>query len=112
MIYEWINYRWKAPYPRNTNNLMTAVETAMLEEAEAVKGTLIVSLVDCGILNKKEEKLVLTLTKTQRNCVRKARRCLAKMLVDSFEPMLQKRFGLPNPETLRATLDAVEEVLR
>lgn len=112
MIYEWINYGWKAPYPRNTNKLMTALETAMLEEAEAVKGTLIVSLVDCGILNTAENELVLILTRAQRIYVRKARRCLAKMLVDSCEPMLQKRFDLPNPETLRATLNAVEEVLR
>jgi hypothetical protein len=111
MMYEWIAYGWKAPYPRNTNKLMATVETAMLEQADAVKETLIVSLLDCGILNEKEEELVLTLTPTQRNCVIKARRCLAKMLVDSHEPMLQKHFGLPGPETIRATLNAVEEVV-
>ena len=112
MIYEWITYGWKPPYPRNTNKLMTAVETAMLEEAEAVKGTLIVSLVDCGLLNKTENELVLALTPSQRKSVNKARRCLVQMLGDSHEPFLQKRFGLPDPETLRATLIAVEEVLR
>lgn len=112
MMYEWIEYGWTTPYPRTTNKLMTAVETAMLEEAEAVKETLIVSLIDCGILNKAENELVLALKPTQRTCVRKARRCLARMLVDSHEPVLQKRFGLPDPETLRATLTAVKEVLR
>jgi len=112
MMYQWITYGWKRPYPRKTNKLMTAVETAMLEEAEAVKETLIVSLIDCGILNKTENELVLALTPSQRKCVNKARRCLVKMLTDSHEPFLQKRFGLPEPETLRATLTAVGEVLR
>lgn len=91
---------------------MAAIETAMLEQADAVKETLTVTLLDCGILNETKGELVLVLTPAQRICVKKARRCLAKMLVDSYEPTLQKRFGLPGPKALRATLNAIEEVLR